>query len=283
MNTPLPQKQVPHSSRPTFLRLTWDHPKVLFGIGLLPSILSICCLVGEIAAALGFLAAIVMIPFSQTRVANGRESIRINVAHGTFDGGCNVLFGGSPNSAGANSQPRGNASDIRFGSLSIGPLRLRAEREPEDSAAEDVSVQDVEGVVTIMHPANAALALAFVRWPFILSLLCTGATSVVLLDLFRRMLRSVAKREVFTTENLRNVYLLGILFIASSVAKLFLAGWLVNRFVAFVELSVPHGKAALESASDGDGSGIGIGLMILVLAGVFRQGLALKEDNQLTI
>ena len=138
-------------------------------------------------------------------------------------------------------------------------------------------------MATIMRPADAARALEYVRWPFILGILCTGATSVVILDLFRRMLGSVAKREVFTAENIRNVNRLGLLFIGASIAKLLLTGWLVTRFVAFVALSQMHGSAALKSFFEGDGSGIGIGLMIIVLAEVFRQGLALKEENQLTI
>jgi hypothetical protein len=202
-------------------------------------------------------------------MADGREGIRINVQQGVFGGLCDFRFG----------DPRGSS----FGSLSVSPLLLGPSAEGKETSPQDLSIREIDGMATIMRPADAARALEYVRWPFILGILCTGATSVVILDLFRRMLGSVAKREVFTAENIRNVNRLGLLFIGASIAKLLLTGWLVTRFVAFVALSQMHGSAALKSFFEGDGSGIGIGLMIIVLAEVFRQGLALKEENQLTI
>ncbi len=241
--------------------------------GLLPRILGVSCLVAEIAAAAGFLAAIVLIPFSQSLLASGRESIRINVPRGNFGAACDVHFGG------VSHQPGGEG----FGGLSIGPLQLRPDPDAMGSPGQDVSIRETEGMATIVQPADAARALEFVRWPFILGMLCSGATTVAILDLFRRMLRSVARSEVFTAENIRNVTRLGILFIASTIANLLLSGWLVNRFVAFVDMGLGRGTPVLQSFSEGDGTGIGIGLMILALAGVFRQGLVLKEDSDLTI
>jgi hypothetical protein len=267
MNPSPHRKQIPHSGVAAFARISWIHPGAMLGIGLLPSILSICCLVGEIAAAVGFLVAIALIPFAQSGVASGREGVHINVPRGVFEG-CTFQFG---------------ERSRQSGGFSIGPLRLRAEELADRAAIQDFSVHDSEGTVTITQPASAAGALAYVRWPFILNLLCSGATGVVILDLFRRMLGSVAKREVFTSANVRNVYWLGILFIVSSVAKMFLAVWLVRRFAAFAALSLPQGGSSLDTFFVGDASGIGIGLMILVLAGVFRQGLSLKEDSELTI
>src|SRR5665213_361405 len=191
---------------------------------LFPRILSISCLVAEIAAGGAFLAAIVVIPFSQSLLASGRESIRINVPRGNFGAACDVHFGGVSHRPG----------DEGFGSLSIGPLHLRPEPEAKGASGQNVSIRETEGTATIVQPADAARALEFVRWPFILGMLCSGATTVAILDLFRRMLGSVARSEVFTAENIRNVTKLGILFIASTIANLLLSGWLVNRFVAFV-------------------------------------------------
>jgi hypothetical protein len=267
MNSATPRKPVQPSGLAAFARLSWDHPGSILGIGLLPSILSICCLVGEIAASIGFLAAIALVPFAQSGVASGREGVHINVPRGAFEG-CTFQFGDRSKQSGG---------------FSIGPLRLLAEEESGHAAVQAVSIQDREGTVIIAQPASAAAALAYVRWSFILNLLCSGVTGVVILDLFRRMFGSVARREVFTAANVRNVYRLGILFIASSVAKMILAAWLVRRFIAFSALSLPQWSFSLNKSFEGDASGIGIGFMILVLAGVFYQGLALKEDNELTI
>lgn len=283
MNPSSSQEKIQPSSPSTFLRLFWTYPGVILGLGRLPAILGICCLVSEILVGIGFLAAIVLIPYSQARVADGRESIRIIVPHNTFDVGCNVLFGDGSRSKDIRDQPWSNVSYQGLGSLSVEPLSLRADEVARNDTPNEVLIQAIEDVVTIVQPANAARALEFVRWPFIFCLLCTGLTGVAILDLFRRMLGSIAKKEVFTAANIRNVNRLGILFIASSIAKMLLAGWLVHRFIAFVALSQPLGKSVLESSFEGNGSGVGIGLMILVLAGVFRQGLALKEDSQLTI
>jgi hypothetical protein len=245
--------------------LTKKQPGLFLGIGTLPVILGTCCLVGEVLTAIGITTAIFIVPFSQTRISSGRESIRIDVR----TAGCSIEFGGS--------------SGRGPGGLSFGPMHFRSDGNAGDASKQGVMVQDTEGTVTIVQPSDAARALEFVRWPVLLGLVCTGGTGVAILDLFRRMLRSVARREVFTAGNIRNVNRLGILFIASSVARLLLAGWLVNRLAAFVAMSWPQGNVALQSFSNADGSGIGIGLMILVLAGVFRQGLALKEDSDLTI
>jgi hypothetical protein len=230
--------------------------------------------VGEVVAGIGFIVAVVLIPFSQSGIASGREAIRISIPRGTL-AGCTFQLGDRTSQSGG--------SGAEAGGFSIGPINLRAAGDVGNVAPKDVSIRDREGTVTIVQPASAARALAYVSWPLILNLLCTGATGLVILDLLRRMLGSIARREVFTAQNARNVSRLGILFVISSVAKMLLAGWLVNRFAAFAALILPQGASPLETVTGGDRSGIGIGLMILVLAGVFRQGLALKEDSQLTI
>jgi hypothetical protein len=256
------------NNKPTSMNpssLIKKHPGVVLGVGTLPVILGTCCLIGEILAAIGITTSIVLVSFSQARISSGRESVQIDVRNAV----CSIGLG-----EGARHGP---------GSVSFGPMHFLSDMGASNASPQGVVVQDAEGTVTIVNPSDASRALEFVRWPFMLGLVCTGVTGVAILDLFRRMLRSVTRREVFTAGNIRNVNRLGILFIASSVARLLLAGWLVNRLAAFVALNWPQGNVALKSFSNGDGSGIGIGLMILVLAGVFRQGLALKEDSDLTI
>jgi hypothetical protein len=88
---------------------------------------------------------------------------------------------------------------------------------------------------------------------------------------------------VFTDANIRNLYKIGILLIFSGIVRLLLAGWLVSRMVAFVTQHFATQGMALESSSGGNLSAVLPGLMIIALAEVFRHGLALKEDSQLTI
>jgi hypothetical protein len=240
-----------------------------------------CCLACELFLAFGTLLTIAHMPFSEAMVANSRESVLITVPHGPFFVGCALHFGAGSNSPAGPYQVGGNISDTGSGSLSIGPIRLRGRNDDTKDSVHGISIRGTEGVLTITQPGEAARALRFVRWPFILSIMCTGGTCVALLDLFRRMLRSVERHEVFTAGNIRNVYWIGFILIASSIAKHVLVGWLVSRTIAFVTALQP--QAALESSNGMEPFGIATGLMILAFAEILRQGLALKEENQLTI
>jgi hypothetical protein len=236
---------------------------------------------GELFLGFGSLLVIVLMPFADTMVANSRESILITLPHGPFFVGCTLHFGAGPNAPAGPNQVGANISDTGSGSLSIGPIRLRARIAATEDSARGISIRNTEGMVTIAQPGDAARALRFVRWPFIFSLMCTGGTCVALLDLFRRMLRSVERQEVFTAGNIRNVYRIGFILIASNIANHVLVGWLVSRTISFVTALLP--QAALVSSNGMEPFGIAAGLMILALAEILRQGLALKEENQLTI
>jgi hypothetical protein len=241
-----------------------------------------CCLVGEILLSVGSLLIAALIPFSEGIVGAGRQSLRITIPHGPFFMGCTLQFGAGPHAPDGSHQPGGNISDTGSGVFSIGPIRLRSTNTTSTSP-QGVSVRGVDGIVTIAEPGNAARALRFVRWPFIFSMICTGLTCAALLDLARRVLRSVEKREVFTSENIRNVYWIGIILIVSNVLNHLLVSWLVSRTIAFVTAQLPEGTAGLDSSFVIEPFGIAAGLMIVALAEVFRQGLELKEDSQLTI
>jgi hypothetical protein len=237
--------------------------------------LRLLCAIGEVATAIGLAFVVALIPLSEAKVAAGRESVAIYVPSGTFHLVFNVRFSSPSDSfQGYNAMPAGP------GSMSFGPVRLRA---PKDERPQDISFRDMEGSVSILKPDDAAKALAFLEWPFVSTLLFTSAVTVTLLELFRRMLRSVEEREVFTDANIRNLYKIGILLIFSGIVRLLLAGWLVSRMVAFVTQHFATQGMALESSSGGNLSAVLPGLMIIALAEVFRHGLALKEDSQLTI
>lgn len=237
-----------------------------------------CCALAEVLAAVGFLVAIVIVPFSEKMVASGRECLAVTIPRGTLNVGFKAQFG-SPSDArpdfvgSVSLQPAGPA-----GSLTFGPLHLK----PAAASGSGVSsLRPTEGLLTLNQPEEAAAALAFIRWPFLLSIACSGVLTVSLLELFRRLLKSVKAREVFTHANISIVTMIGVLLIASCLAKNLAEAWMVHRIIAFAS-SLPLGTP-LESTSDGSGSGIAAGLLVLALAEVFRQGLVLREENALTI
>jgi hypothetical protein len=241
-------------------------------------ILCAICAVSEVLIAIGFLVAIVLVPSSEKMVASGRERLAITIPTGTLAVGFKAQFGSPsdswPDLIGSGSmRPNGPA-----GSLTFGPLHLKSSTNAGSAVA---YLRPTEGLLTILQPEKAAEALAFIRWPFLLSISCSCILSAAILELFRRLLKSINSRVVFTHANIRNVNGIGIILIASCIAKNVAVAWMVHRMTSFAA-GLPL-EAPLESSSYGSGAGIAAGLLVLALAEVFRQGLVLREENALTI
>jgi hypothetical protein len=243
--------------------------------------LRICCLVAEAVAALRLLAILAILPFSDALVRSGHASVGLYPRNGSIDWtfSAHLPFGGRDSFI---VDGPGIPPDPRLGKVSLGPFRLHL-ADAEDAPGRSAVVEKAEGVVTLVHPDEAAHAAASAKWPFAISAFCTGAVGLALLELFRRMLRSVERHEVFAASNIRDVRTIGILLVGSSILKAFTAAWLAMRMAAIVTPYLAGGKVTLESSSNGGLPGLATGLMILVLAEVFRQGLTLKEESDLTI
>lgn len=149
-----------------------------------------------------------------------------------------------------------------------------------------VAVMDsLEGSFTfaVENPAVATAILDPIKWPFIVSFLCTGITTIAILELLSRMFRKVEAGEIFTRTSIKYAQVIGFLFIASSLLKGFTAAWLKHAMASVVMQHLAAGSLYLDSSAKGDSSGFITGLVILALAEIFRQGLNLKEENALTI
>jgi hypothetical protein len=111
----------------------------------------------------------------------------------------------------------------------------------------------------------------------------------VLFDLLRRLFRNVERGDSFTEKNIRLVQIVGAALMAFSLASGALDTWAsleVARY--FVEhVTIPGGTLHVAEAGSQFGltldSAFFAGLLVLALAEVFRQGLALKADSELTI
>jgi hypothetical protein len=243
----------------------------------LVKVLRIGCLIGEIFGVLALLALLIIIPFSDKIVL--QKGARFAIYTGinrSLNLGYGVAFTSDPTIPGS-----------RFpGSVTFGPFRLLD--EPADkpiSSVDDhgISIENVEGMVVFRQPDTAAEALSFVKWPIVSGVFLADLTGLVILELFRRMLASAERGDVFTGENIRYVRYVGFLTILSGFFKLMAAGMLVHKMAAYMASHLPAGKPVLETTVDGNLSSVVTGLMFLVLAEVFRHGLALKEDSSLTI
>jgi hypothetical protein len=258
--------------------------------------LHVLCIICEISAALGLVAVMSMAPFLKEMVRSGRANVGLYAGHGSLDwsfevrlprGNNSSIVYGSTETGARYSRPRSPEMESGFGKMSFGPIRLHMDKgespmETRNIRDRSIAIDQIEGTVTLMRPEVAAQALAAATWPFVVGMLCTGGVGLAILDLLRRMLRSVGRREVFTTANIRNVQCVGFLLMASAILKLASGAWLVSRMSSFVMQQAGAGNFSLETSSPGNAT-LATGLLILALAEVFRQGLLLKEENQLTI
>jgi hypothetical protein len=126
----------------------------------------------------------------------------------------------------------------------------------------------------------------------------------VLFDLLRRLFRNVGRGESFTRQSVRLVQIVGVSLLVFSLVSAFAESWFVHAMYAYLaqhavisifgtqlhlptqlHMSQPHGL----SIRIGDHSfpfGTPIffsGLLVLALSEVFRQGLVLKHENDLTV
>jgi hypothetical protein len=260
----------------------------------LSKFLKILCVLGEVGACIGLLAMAISIPFSESMVDARRADVGLFVRNGSPEWS---MYARLPNTANAYfsygrlalpSVPHQFPEpDQRLGDISFGPFRMDADEgvfpvSTRDIKAQAVVIDHVEGTVTFRQPKDASEVLASTKWPFVATMLCTGLAGLAILELLRRMFKSVEKGDVFCAANIRNVRSIGLLLVASSILKFIAAGWLVSRMASLVREHVA-GKVALAPTYEGNLSGLATGIMILALAEVFRQGLMLKEENQLTI
>ncbi len=119
----------------------------------------------------------------------------------------------------------------------------------------------------------------------------------VLFDLLRRLFRNVGRGESFTRQSLRLVQIIGVSLLVFSLVSAVAESWFTHELYSYLaqhavitvsgtslHLPLPRGF----SISSGHGFPLGnsaffTGLLVLALSEVFRQGLALKRENDLTV
>jgi hypothetical protein len=170
-----------------------------------------------------------------------------------------------------------------------------------------VSVDDLSGRVLI-RPAGTGSFFSGLFLPLFGSILCKSLMSVCLCDLLRRLFRGVERRDVFSAAEIRNIRKMGALIVALAVVSAILGHWSRNYSWEFVNKNITAQGAlgiqlhqqpsniqgALLDISGNDplllGSnwtidfrGILLGLVLIGLSEALRQGLALREENELTV
>jgi len=155
------------------------------------------------------------------------------------------------------------------------------------AASGDVALSWVHGTLRGNSASADAELAALGRWRFLLRL-ATPAFFYVCVDLLWRLCRNVERGQVFSESNTRYVRNLGlVILIYQAVAcgagywyARMVDGFLLQRVVAEgVKLKL-HWRSEVFPI---DPTLIVTGLLLLALSEVFRQGLALKKENELTV
>ncbi len=114
----------------------------------------------------------------------------------------------------------------------------------------------------------------------------------LLFDLLRRLFRNVGRSESFTWQSVRLVQIVGLSLIVFSLVSAFAESWFVHAAYAYLAqhaaLSISGTMLHLPQAETHGynfrfGSMFFSGLLVLALSEVFRQGLVLKSENDLTV
>jgi hypothetical protein len=119
----------------------------------------------------------------------------------------------------------------------------------------------------------------------------------VLFDLLRRLFRNVGRGESFTRQSVYLVQIVGASLIVFSLVSAFAESWFFHAILTYLSqhavvtvsgtslrLPAPHGMAIPSGSGFPFGSPVFFsGLLVLALSEVFRQGLALKNENDLTV
>jgi hypothetical protein len=117
---------------------------------------------------------------------------------------------------------------------------------------------------------------------------------VTLFELLRRLFRNVGRGESFTRPTVQLVQLVGAALIAFSVVSAFAENWFVQSVYGYLashatltingaSIHFPPLHGFVMPRSEGGSPVFFSGLLVLALSEVFRQGLALKAEHDLTV
>jgi len=147
--------------------------------------------------------------------------------------------------------------------------------------------------MTVKEPAAAVEVFKAYGLPV---MLIYALFLAALFELLRRLFRNVGRGESFTAQSVRLVQIVGVSLIVyalvSAVAESWFAYAMYGHLAEHTEILISGTPVQLPPAERPPlfgfnapilSSGFLAGLLVLALAEVFRQGLALQRDNELTV
>ena len=141
--------------------------------------------------------------------------------------------------------------------------------------------------------SNDAVLVSAVRWTMLPSMAASLAFAWLLFGSLRAVCGNIERGEVFSQNNLRLMRGIGWTLVGFSLAAVGLDLWAsrvmdsyLNQHVTVAGL-MAYGQTGSMHFSPTDGfpivSGLIAGCLVLMVSEAFRQGLALKQENELTV
>jgi hypothetical protein len=162
--------------------------------------------------------------------------------------------------------------------------------------SETITITNLKGALSIKNsPGDLG---AFARRSVLPPLILYTAFMTVLFDFLRRLFRYVELGESFTERSVHLVHKIGVTIIVYNLLATAVSFWGNQAIVRYLsQHAAVQGFKMAFTAPAGDGAtvnwgqlafqfdfdGVLIGLLVLALGEVFRQGLALQKDSDLTI
>ena len=190
-------------------------------------------------------------------------------------------------------------AELTMGEIGLTPESGALIAKSDDSASSAISIKNLQGTLSITSPGSSSELLALTRWHTVPMLVGCGVFLVTLLDLLRRLFRNVARGESFTERTVGLVNKIGVTIILFSLLSTLATAWHNHALITYLQQHAVVQGIKMTFAEPGVNTIIGAGsgnlrfqigwsqiltgLLVLALGEVFRQGLTLKTESDLTI
>lgn len=189
-----------------------------------------------------------------------------------------------------------------FGSMAFDPaaITLRAAPSPNAKIVEGIKLRTLSSELVVADRAEGAKLMEATRVPVFVASMARALILFVIADLLWRLCRAVERGEVFSPGNFRLVRWLGLALTIRPIIGLVADTWKNATIARYVEdhvtfeglrviatsTGLDRWERAVENVThfgDFDFSLFITGLLVLALAEVFRRGLVLKQEADLTV
>jgi hypothetical protein len=154
--------------------------------------------------------------------------------------------------------------------------------------AKDIRVSRVTTDLALNFHSNDPKLAAAIRQTLLPEMILSFISAFFMLGQLRKLCARSAQGEVFSEANLRSIRSLGLIFVVTGFAGIGFHFWTNHQLIAYLNEHVDFTgigagvSAGNESIFEWIGSLL-TGLLVMILTEVFRQGLALQKENDLTV